>query len=292
MRLNKKFIFIFVFSSFSLFGHAFADEAHDIMKKMIDRDDGDSQYAMQSIATCQYEIKNRMLSCIDKPRIKLIEMVQRDAGKNNEDSQSVMIIKKPSAEKGIGFLQYDYDESGKDTDQWMYLSAMGKIKRIVSGNDNEPKKGTLFGSEFGYEDTEQLKLEDYTYRLLKEEVYKGNDSWVIESIPTPKQARKSNYSKSIVWVDKKRYLILKTKMYDRRGRLIKQLVFSKYKEIDHIWVARKLNMNNVQTKRISTMKLNEIVLNIEVDEDLLTQRVLTDGAFREKQLKKIRAKIQ
>jgi len=292
MKSHTKQTFILLTSGFFLFGNAMANEARNIMEKVIDRHDGDSQYTFQSIATCKYEIKNRSLSCVDKPRIKVMETIQKDTGKNKKDSQSVIIIKKPSSEKGIGFLQYDYDKSGKDTDQWMYLSAMGKIKRIVSGNDNEPKKGTLFGSEFGYEDTEKVKLEDYNYRLIKEEVYKNNAAWIIESTPTPKQARKSNYSKSIVWIDKKRHLILKTKIYDRRGRLIKQLVFSQYKEIDNIWVAQKLNMNNVQTKRISTMKLNKIALNIEVDDTLLTQRILTDGAFREKQLKKIRKKIQ
>ena len=50
------------------------------------------------------------------------------------------------------FLQYDYENTDKESDQWMYLSALGKVKRIVSGNDDEPKKGSFFGSEFGYED--------------------------------------------------------------------------------------------------------------------------------------------
>jgi len=292
MKLKTKFVFIFFTGSFFLFGNVIADDARDIMKKVIDRNDGDSQYSLQTIATCKYEIKNRKLFCVDKPRIKLIEVIQKDTGKNNKDSQSVMIIKKPSSEKGIGFLQYDYDESGKDTDQWMYLSAMGKIKRIVSGNDNEPKKGTLFGSEFGYEDTEQAKLDNYNYRLIEEATYQGKESWVIESTPTPKQARKSNYSKLISWIDKYRSLPLRIKIYDRRGRLIKQLVFSNYKKIDNIWIAQKLNMNNVQSKRISTMKLNNIALNISVEGSLLTQRILTDGAFREKKLIKIRKKIQ
>ncbi|HFE37812.1 MAG TPA: outer membrane lipoprotein-sorting protein [Gammaproteobacteria bacterium] len=265
-----------------------ADDARDIMQQVIDRDDGFSQYSIQVIATCQYEINHRKLACVDKPRVKVIEVIQKDAGKNKKDSYSIMIIKKPSAEKGIGFLQYDYDERGRDTDQWMYLSAMGKIKRIVSGNDNEPKTGTLFGSEFSYEDTEKAKIENYEYKLIKQTKYKGHDVWIIESRPTPKHARKSNYSKSLLWVDKDRHLLLKTKLYDRRGRLIKQMSFSRYKKIDNIWIAQKINMNNVQSKRITTMKLQKIVLNRDIDDALISKRTLTDSAFREKQLDKIR----
>jgi len=216
-------------------------------------------------------------------------MVQLDSGEGNKDSLSVMIIKQPSAEKGVGFLQYDYDAQGKDTDQWMYLSALGKIKRIISGNDDEPKEGTLFGSEFSYEDTEKAKLDNYTYRILKEVKYRGQDSWIIESVATPQYARKSNYSKSVLWIDKARYLIHKTKIYDRRGRAIKQMNFSQYQQVDGVWIAKKMNMNNLQTKRISTMKINKFAININVDSSLLTQRTLTDSAFRERHLQKIRA---
>ncbi len=265
-----------------------ANEARDIMQKVLDRDDGHSQYSVQSIATCKYEVRQKRLACVEKPRIKVVESILMDAEDNPKDSLSVMIIKEPSGEKGIGFLQFDYDEQGRDTDQWMYLSALGKIKRIVSGNDNEPKKGTLFGSEFGYEDTEKAKLDNYTYRLVKETTYKGQDAWVIESTPTPQYARKSNYSRSTMWVDKNRYLPLKSKIYDRRGRLVKQMMFSNYEEVKGIWVAKKMNMNNIQSKRISTMKINKIAMNIEVDPALLSKRTLTDGAFREQHLAKIR----
>lgn len=284
MKLCKIMIF-----SCLLTANANADEARDIMQKVLDRDDGHSQYSVQSIATCKYEVRQRKLACVEKPRIKVVESILMDAEDNPKDSLSVMIIKKPSGEKGIGFLQFDYDEVGKDTDQWMYLSALGKIKRIVSGNDNEPKKGTLFGSEFGYEDTEKVKLDNYTYRLVKQVTYKGQEAWIIESTPTPQHARKSNYSRSTLWVDKNRDLLLKSKIYDRRGRLIKQMIFSNYEEIKGIWVAKKMNMNNVQSKRISTMKINNIAMNIKIDPALLSKRTLTDGAFREQHLAIIRA---
>jgi len=281
-------------SSFIIIGlsctNVYALEARDIAQKMFDRDDGHSQFSEQTIATCKYAIKNRRIKCSEKPRVKVIESAVKDYGDSGKDKKSIMIILAPPSERGIGFLQYDYDNQDKDSDQWMYLSALGKVKRIVSGNDNEPKTGTLFGSEFGYEDTEQRHIDDFTYKILKEEVYRKRNCWVLESRPVPGYARKSNYSRTEQWVDKERFTPVKIKMYDRRGKLIKQMSFSQYTKQNDIWVAKKMNMNNVQSRRISTMKMKYVSLNVAVDDAIMSQRTLTDGAFREKYLMELRNK--
>ncbi|MDH5731064.1 MAG: outer membrane lipoprotein-sorting protein [Gammaproteobacteria bacterium] len=286
----KTWIVIILTSVVSTF--AYADQARDIMDKANNRNDGASQYSLQTIATCKYTIQNNQLKCSERPRVKVMESVQLDVGKNNKDSKSLMVIQKPAAEYGIGFLQFDYDEQGRDSDQWMYLSALGKIKRIVSGNDDEPKTGTLFGSEVGYEDVERRHLDDFVYKIVKEEKQQGRDCWVIESVPKPTYARKSNYSRSLSWIDKERYMIIKAKMFDRRGRLAKQMNQSDFFQQDGIWLARKLNMNNVQSKRITTMKSTKVLVNVAVADDLLSQRSLTDGAFREQKLQSMRERTK
>ncbi|MDH5218729.1 MAG: outer membrane lipoprotein-sorting protein, partial [Gammaproteobacteria bacterium] len=104
--------------------------------------------------------------------------------------------------------------------------------------------------------------------------------------------RKSNYSKTEQWIDKERLLMLKAKMYDRRGKLIKQMTQSDFIQKDGIWVGQKMNMNNVQSKRISTMKLENIALNVPVDDQLMSQRTLTDSAFREQRLQALRTTVK
>lgn len=269
-----------------------APNARDIMKKVENRDDGKSQYSISVVATCRYTRKGKSIRCSEKPRIKVLEGVSKDFGKNGKDSRSVSVIKKPAAEAGIGFLQYDYDDPSKDTDQWMYLSAMGKVKRLISGNDDEPKSGTLFGSELSYEDVERPHIDDYTYKLIKEEVWQGRPCWVIESRPTPKRARKSNYSKSTQWIDKERLLSLQSQVYDRTGRPIKLIVVSDVVKVDGIWVGKKININNLQTRRVSTMKTEKLIINPKVDNALFKVRTLTDGAYREEKLNSLRAKLK
>lgn len=265
-----------------------AQDAGDIMLKVINQDDGHSQYSRSTVATCRYQVNNGKMSCAEKPRIKVLEGVQKDFGKNGKDSRSINIILEPAAEKGIGFLQFDYDDPNRDTDQWMYLSALGKVKRLVSGKSDEPKTGTLFGSEISYEDVERAHIEDYIYKILKEETYRGRPCWVIESRPTPARARKTNYSRGVQWIDKERFIMLKAQLYDRGGRPIKEIISSGIERIDGVWISRRLNVNNVQSRRISTMKVDQIKLNIKVDDTLFSQRTLSDGAWREKHLRTLR----
>ena len=262
--------------------------ARDIMQRYIDREDGDTQYSRSVVATCRYTNAGGKMRCAETPRVKVLEGAQKDFGQNGKDERAINIILKPVAENGIGFLQYDYENPDRDSDQWMYLSALGKVKRLVSGNDDEPKSGTLFGSEIAYEDVEKAHLDDYTYKILKEETFQDRPCWVIESIPKPKRARKSNYSKSVSWIDKERYLFLQGQIYERTGRPVKHLIASDPVQIDGIWITKQLNVNNVQTRRITTMKIEQVVINPSINDELFTQRTLTDGAYREQQLQVLR----
>jgi len=283
--MKKIFLMIFLLSSASL---SFAESAREIIQKVDDRDDGVSQYSKQTVATCKYQIINKKLKCSENPRVKIIESVAKDFGDTGKDSKSLMVILDPPAERGVSFLQYDWDAQDRDSDQWMYLSAMGKVKRIISGDENEPKTGSLFGSEFSYEDIERTHLDDYTYNIKKEATYRNRPVWIIESLPTSQRARKSNYSKSVQWIDKERFVPLKSLLYNRRGKLVKQMTVSDYIIRDGIWVAQKMNMNNKETQRITTMKLENIALNITVEDEVFTQRALTDIAFQQSRLENIR----
>ncbi|MCP4024407.1 MAG: outer membrane lipoprotein-sorting protein, partial [Desulfobacteraceae bacterium] len=183
-------------------------------------------------------------------------------------------------------LQYDYEQKKKDTDQWLYLSAMGKVKRIVSGNENEPKTGSFFGSELSYEDMEKRHLDDYTYKILGIETYRGRPCTVIESTPTKERAKKSNYSKSRQWVDTERDIILKSILYNRQGKKMKKIYFGDIQMIDQILVPMQIAVLNIETKRRTLFTYEKIALNVKVKDEFLTQRTLTDGAFRQSNLSK------
>lgn len=288
-RINILAILMILFLTPNLAWGMFARE---IMQKVNDRDDGSTQVSEIQLATCRYTVKNKRIACIENPRIKVMESVRKDFGVREEDSKSVIIIREPISEKGIGFLQYDYDDPDKDTDQWMYFSALGKVKRIISGNEDEPKTGSFFGTEISYEDLEARHIDDYTYKLVMEEACLKSQCWVIESIPKPHRAKKSSYSKSVNWIDKKTFISIKSVLYNRQGRKTKLIVNTELQKISGIWIMKQMLVNNLETKRITMFKLKSTAINLNIDDRFLTQRTLTDQVFREQNLNAYRRSLK
>lgn len=265
--------------------------AREIVQKMDDerRASTESAFNRMKLTTCKYGKKNGKLKCVEKPRVKLLESAQINTGADNKDSKSIAIILKPASEKGIGMLSWSYDASDKDNETWLYLSALGKVKRIAAGGDEDSEPTSMFGSEITTEDMETGKLDDYTYTLLEEGEYKGRPVYVIESIATPERAKKTRYSKTQAWIDAERFVSLKVNMFDKQGNLTKRMQVGKLEKINDIWVARSLTMFNLVAQRLTNMKLDAITFGVDIDEEFLTQRALTDAAFREGHLQKLRA---
>ncbi len=291
MKTLKISLLFLLFSTSVLFGQS----AEQIMEKTnkVATESSYSTVQKMKLSTCKYAKEGKKMVCVEKARVKEIENVQKDTGPNKKDSKSVSIVLNPASEKGVGMLSFDYDAPDKDTDNWLYLSALGKVKRIVSSSDDDDtESGSFFGTEFSIEDMENPDLEDYTYKILSERNYRTRPAWIIESIPTASHARKTRYSKVVSWIDKERYIVLRTDLYNKHGRLKKRLTMSKIVQIDGIWVAKSMTMNNVSSHRVTKVSLSSIAFNREIPDNFLTQRTLTDFAFRERELAKLRAYIQ
>ncbi len=272
-----------------------AENAREIMEKVDTnaRLSNESAFSVFTLSTCKYGIKNKNLKCVESPRIKAVESAKINVGENKKDTKSIAIVLEPSSERGIGMLSYTYDDSDKDNETWLYLSALGKVKRIASGNNEEESEPvSLFGSEITTEDQETGKLDDYTYQLIKEETYKGRAVYIIEKVPTEKRARKSRYSKVISWIDKERYIALKSLRYDKKGNQSKRIQANKVEKVNQAWLARSLTVMNLITSRLTNMELDAVTFGVDIDEAFLTQRSLTDQTFREKHLSALRAQIQ
>ncbi|UII31934.1 outer membrane lipoprotein-sorting protein [Fulvivirga ulvae] len=267
--------------------------AKDIMKKVQKVAKGSFSSSIQKIklSTCKYTISDSRIVCTEEPRNKVLESIAKNYGDDHEDSRSVSIIIEPKKEQGVGMLTYEYGEPGKDNDSWIYLPALSKVKRLASSSDSNDDSGSFFGSEFSLEDMEDLKINEYNFEILGEENYKGRDVWVIEYTPTAERAKKSKYSKTTSWIDKDRFISLKKNLYVR-GELYKQLTVSDVEKVDDVWVARKLTMNNVATRRISMMNMVSVAFDQEVADEFLTTRTLEDFAFREQNLTKYRSNLK
>ncbi len=252
----------------------------------------DSAFNRMQLSTCKFGVKDSRITCAERARVKALESVGKNYGLNLKDTKSITIVLEPAAERGIGMLSFAYDESDRDNETWLYLSALGRVKRIASGSsDDDTEPASVFGSEFTTEDTETGKLEEYQINVLEQTTESGRDVWKIEMIPNEERARKSRYSRTVSYIDKERFVALRTEMYDQYDKEVKRLLASRVELIDDVWVARSLTMMNLVTNRLSNMAILEINTGIDVDDEFLTQRTLTDVAFRETELEKLRSQI-
>ena len=286
---KKKALYLFIILMSA--GAAQAQSAKDIMI-MVDertRQQNDSSFTLLRISTCKYGLKGSKVKCTKKPVVKKLESASITVGQNGKDIQSILFVREPKSERGVGMLSHTYDDPNKDNETWLYLSALGKVKRMVASNsDDDSEPVSLFGSEFTTEDQETGKIDEYEYTLLDTVNYKGRKAYVIEQVPNANRAQKSRYSKSVMWIDQERFLMLKAALYDRKGRETRRIFANKIEKINGIYLARSVTLMNLIESRLSNMALLSIDFGVDIDPALLTKRALTDTAFREKHLNSLR----
>lgn len=172
---------------------------------------------------------------------------------DGDGDKALSIFDSPNDVKGTAFLSHTHVERADD--QWLYLPALKRVKRIASNN----KSGPFMGSEFAYEDITSQELAKYTYTWLKDENYDGRESHVIERIPTYKH---SGYTKQITWLDKEMLQPLKIDFYDRKGALLKTLTTHGHQQyLEKYWRPDRMEMVNHITGKSTTLHWENYVFN-------------------------------
>lgn len=155
-----------------------------------------------------------------------------------DGDKSLTVFNSPGDVKGTAFLSFTH--ALVPDDQWLYLPAIKRVKRISSGN----KSGPFLGSEFAFEDLTSFEVPKFTYKYLKDEMVDGIDCFVIEATP---RYGGSGYTREILWIDKVRYLSLKVEYIDRKNTLLKTLFFKNHQLYsNNYWRANEMLMVNHQ----------------------------------------------
>ncbi len=201
---------------------------------------------------------------IRKIRVRSLEV--KGAG-----DKSLSIFDNPRDVKWTAFLTFSHKKG--DDDQWLYLPALKRVKRISSRN----KSGSFMGSEFAYEDISSQEVEKYTYKWIRDEVYEGHECYVIERYPVDK--KNSGYTRQVSWIDKTEYRTFKADYYDRKKSLLKTLTFEGYQKYNgRFWRPDKMNMVNHQNGKSTRLEFSNYKFGMG----------LKDRDFNKNSLKRIR----
>jgi len=246
-----------------------ANEARDIMQKVQDRDDGDNI------------ITNMQMQLIDKNKHKRVRDMKTFSKDVGDDEKKLIFFLSPSDVKNTAFLTYDYDADEKDDDQWLYLPALNKTKRIPASD----KDSSFMGSDFSYSDMTEPNLDDYTFKILKQSIVKrksGNQKvWQIEVTPkTQETIDETGYLKSIAYVRQDNFMVTRAKYYLKKAGRVKYMDVKKVEKIDGIDVATTTVMTTKKGKRTlhkTILIQSDVKMNQDLKESLFTTRTLEKG---------------
>jgi outer membrane lipoprotein-sorting protein len=230
----------------------------EVMQKVYDRPTGNDMEATLTMT---------LINSQGDKRVRVIKQFIRDFG---DVEKKIMFFISPADVKNTSFMNWSYDEEGKDDDQWIYLPALKKIKRISSDS-----KGDYFmGSDFTYDDLGDRKPSEDTHKILRTEKVDGLDCYVVESVPKDEDYM---YSKTVTWVVKDRWYGVKKEFYDEDGELLKILTLKKAEKIKGYWIIANVEMNNVQKNHKTEMKLSDIKIDTGIPASKFTTRMMKRG---------------
>lgn len=194
------------------------------------------------------------------------QMVYRSFEVKEDGDKTLITFQQPRDIKGTGLLTFEHFE-GED-DQWLYLPALKRVKRIASKN----KSGSFVGSEFAYEDIGSNEPEKYGYKYLREDVYQGLPVWVTER--TPKDPH-SGYTRIITWVDQSNYQTVKEEFFDRKRTPLKiRYNNANTLYLGKFWRPTEIVMENLQTRKKSILKFEDWKFREGLEESFFTKRSL------------------
>ena len=225
--MNKILIYLVV-GLLLLSGMVYADEQKglEIVQEMDRRDTGfgDTHAELEMILKNRHGDEHTR-----KLKIKTLEVI-------GDGDKSLIVFNSPRDVKGTAFLSFTH--ALVPDEQWLFLPALKRVKRISSSN----KSGPFLGSEFAFEDLTSFEVKKYSYKYLRDEALDNIECYLVESFP---QYEHSGYTRQIVWVDKERYIPMRIDYFDRKNALLKTQSFHNYQQyLGQYWRADKMLMVN------------------------------------------------
>jgi hypothetical protein len=258
-----EYLFVLFLFLFALADLIWANEltGTQIMEKVCERENGND-----SSAKITFNIKYSE----GKGRIRNTKWLWIDMDSKGGFSEKAMFFfLSPPDIKDTAFLSWNYEKYDKDDDQWIYLPALRKIRRIASSSRHD----SFFGTEFSYADLNTREIDEDNHTLLRTELFKSIERYVIESIPKDED---DAYSKILSWVDPERWIILKAEYYNLKGEHLKTQLLE-WELIQDIWTAVNLVMENHLNGNKTIVTVKDVQYNAGFKEEMFHERTLKRG---------------
>jgi hypothetical protein len=245
-----KHLFLIVFATSSICS---AISAYGVAKKTYNLDDGEDTKAKMLMKITQSN---------GSERERDLTFFRKDFGKDN---RTLLKFNSPALVKGTSFLTWN--NRNKDNDQWIFLPALKRVRRIATAK----KSDSFMGSSFSFEDLSKRSLKKDRYELLEEDTYNGKPCFVLEA---KSKSTNEKIRKRIYWIRKDNFVIVKSKQFDKQNRLLKTLTTKGVKKIQGKWIVTYSLMKNHKKKSKTYLKLSEIEFDTGIGERMFRKESL------------------
>jgi outer membrane lipoprotein-sorting protein len=178
-------------------------------------------------------------------------------------SKMILRFTVPAEVKGVALLVVNHTD--RASDQWMWTPSIERERRIAL----QDRSQRFFGTDFSFEDLEERDVDQFDYAILGEETLDGENCWKIQSVP--KQAKSSQYTRSIVWVRKATYTFARLDNYNK-DQVVRRLDYGDMANVQGVWTARRLEMTDLRTGSRTRLTLDQLRYNMPMkDEDFTLQ---------------------
>jgi len=176
-----------------------------------------------------------------------------------EDADRALIVfSEPAEVRGAVLLTHNHVD--RESEQWMYLPALSRVRRISTAS----RSGPFMGSEFSFEDMTLPTVEKFTYRWLRDEPLDGG--WFCHVVERYPKDKNSGYSKAVVWVDTEHYRVVQATYYDRKGMHQKTLLNHDFKQFSgRFWRPMQSEMTNHQTLKSTRLVWQNVAYGVDLD---------------------------
>lgn len=184
--------------------------------------------------------------------LKIRQLEMADAG-----DRLLVVFDSPKPIRGTALLSYSYKFDPDD--QWLFLPAFKRVKKITSKN----RSGPFLSSEFAFEDLALQEVEKFTYRLLENKSDESGAYYLVERTPVDDT---SGYSRQLVRLDQEELRIERIDFFDDRGRPLKTLTVSGYERyLERFWKPGQMMMMNTQTGRSTQLVWHDYQFGLGLD---------------------------
>jgi outer membrane lipoprotein-sorting protein len=199
---------------------------------------------------------------------RVIDQYSKDDAQGNE--RMIIVFQRPASVRGTRFLTID--KSSGDSDRWIFLPSLGKVRRIAASESGS----NFMGTDFSYDDMSSMSRDAArdTHTLLREENLNGAACYVVQSVPKDGNFQ---YSKMVSWIDRENGVIYQVEMYDRRGALFKVMESGGVKDVQGRLTATQTTVRTVGAGTSTTVYMDIVKYDDPIPEGVFTTAYLETG---------------